>query len=142
MTTSRKTIQRPFQRPTIILAISAISIAAAILTVSACNREKSTQPGPIFSLRPFIVNLADKQTRFLKASIALELEEKKAANHLEKALPRIRHTILILLTSKCYNDIKDHTGKKLLRQQIIHQINNCLGPGKIRQVYFTEFIIQ
>jgi flagellar FliL protein len=118
-------------------------------TVSASMEEHGTKKGryegvgPMFPLRPFIVNLADDEgKRYLKITMELELDEEKVSEELNKRLAQIRDTILILLTSKRFDDIKDVPGKFRLRDQIVKRVNTYLDSGKVRQVYFTEFVIQ
>jgi flagellar FliL protein len=105
--------------------------------------ETNGEIGPMFPLDPFIVNLADGDgKRYLKLTMELELEEEKTSEELEKRSAQIRDTVLTLLTSKTFVEIKDVAGKFKLREQITGRVNTHLKLGKIRQVYFTEFVIQ
>lgn len=107
------------------------------------TKAKADKVGAMFPLEPFIVNLADSDgKRYLKITMEIELEKENISEELEKRSPQIRDTILTLLTSKSFNDIKDVAGKFKLREQIAKRVNNQLDSGKIRQVYFTEFVIQ
>lgn len=100
-------------------------------------------PGPVFDLDDFIVNLAgDSGRRYLKTTIKLELSDEALKDELAIRMPDIRDNILVLLSSKSYNDIADVSGKIRLRTEIINRINNTLTTGEILKVYFTEFIIQ
>jgi len=98
--------------------------------------------GEIFELEPFIVNLQDNTgSRYLKVSIHLELDPMT----LEEAKLRtaqIRDAIIILLSSKSYADVGTVQGKYQLRDEIMARVNHILTGGKVRNVYFTEFVIQ
>jgi flagellar FliL protein len=99
--------------------------------------------GPTKKLQTFIVNLADKGgTRYLRISMDLELENEETAQLVDKRLPRIRDTILMLLPTKKYEDIGTVEGKSSLRNEMITRINEVLVPEKIKSIYFTEFVVQ
>ncbi|MBI3014040.1 MAG: flagellar basal body-associated FliL family protein [Candidatus Tectomicrobia bacterium] len=99
--------------------------------------------GPIFVLDPFIVNLAgDNGRRFLKITMDLELGEVKLKEELDRRLPQVRDTILVLLSSKTYEDIESVQGKFKLREEITGRVNSYLQSGKVKKIYFTEFVVQ
>ena len=99
--------------------------------------------GHIYTLDPFIVNLADpNQQRYLKIRICLESKEITVNEEYEKRLPQLRDMILTLLSSKSYKDISDSDGKNKLREEITSKINQSLSSFQVKAVYFTEFMIQ
>lgn len=99
--------------------------------------------GPILSLDTFIVNLiGDRGKNYLKAKIELELDSEKTTAEVNARLPQIRDSILTLLSSKSNEDINSLEGKYQLRAEILTTINQYLKTGKIRNVYFTDFIVQ
>jgi flagellar FliL protein len=98
--------------------------------------------GPTFPLERFIVNLADKGGgRYLNVIIDLELNNEELTDEIEKRLPQIRDTILVLLSGKRYDQISDVDGKRRLRDEIMKTINTLLTTGRIKSVYFTNFVI-
>lgn len=107
--------------------------------------QKDSKPnmGPIYPMDSFIVNLNEPQgRRYLKVKIALEMDSEKLKSEMDERLPEFRDGIITLLSSKSYKDISDYSGKYQLRQEILNMINGYLKSGKIRNVYFTEFIVQ
>ncbi len=99
--------------------------------------------GVIKELSPFVVNLADPQARhFLKASISLELKDDESAELVDKLKPRIRNDILMLFSSQTMEDIISQEGKVRLRDEIIARVSHILGPGRLKNVYFTQFVVQ
>ncbi len=111
------------------------------------QQKKAKQQGPtvgvFMPLDPFIVNLADPQARhFLKATIVLELADNSAKSEASKLLPVIRNSIIILLTSQTMDDIITTEGKMRLRDQLLIRLNHILGPDKVENVYFSQFIVQ
>ena len=106
--------------------------------------EAAGKPGTVINLEPFIVNLADPSgKRYLKLSLAVDAKNEKLKLELEARKPQIRDSILILLTSKTYNDIAPVAGKIRLRNEVLKIINRFLGGvGSVHAVYFTEFVVQ
>ncbi len=56
--------------------------------------------------------------------------------------PKVRDSILDLLSSKSYKEMMDPIGKQRLRDEVALRVNAYLTKGKIFKVYFTEFVIQ
>ena len=107
------------------------------------TEEEVETMGPTKKLETFIVNLADKGgTRYLRVSMDLELENEEAVKVVEKRLPKIRDAILMILPTKKYEDIDTVEGKSVLRNEILTKINELMKPEKIRNIYFTEFVVQ
>ncbi|MCK9362257.1 MAG: flagellar basal body-associated FliL family protein [Syntrophales bacterium] len=99
--------------------------------------------GPLWSLDPFIVNLAENQgERFLKIVIQLELSDPAIIADMEILKPKIRDNLLDLLTAKTYAELMEPAGKQRLRDEIVLRLNSFLTKGKVLKVYFTEFIVQ
>lgn len=102
-----------------------------------------TVMGPVFSLDTFIVNLADKDgNRYLRVTMDLELSDGLAAEELEKRLPKIRDSILMILPAKRFEDISSAEGKILLRNEIIEKLNSFFAKGRVGNIYFKEFVVQ
>lgn len=107
------------------------------------NSLDTTLLGPILPLDPFIVNLAgDDGRRFLKVNMDLELDDSKLKEEIEHRMPQIRDSILVLLSSKTYDDVASVQGKFKLRAEVVNRINAYLQSGKVKKVYFTEFVMQ
>jgi len=97
----------------------------------------------IMGLEPFLVNLADKDARrYLKVKIDLEVESEKTAKGLEKSMPRIRDQLILLLSSKSYQDIATPEGKHQLKKEILERLAATPHGKKISGAYFTEFVAQ
>ncbi len=98
---------------------------------------------PIVDLDPFIVNLADRDTRrYLKVKMSIEVSDKKVAEEVKKRMPEIRDIITLLLSSKTYNDLSTIDGKLALKTAIVNRLNSIIISGRVTNVYFTEFVVQ
>jgi flagellar FliL protein len=103
----------------------------------------SQEMGPIYSLETFIVNLVGGRGKnYLKAKVELELDSDKTTIEINKRLPQIRDAILTMLSSKSNEDISTLEGKFQLRAEIISTLNQFLKTGRVKNVYFTDFIVQ
>jgi len=99
--------------------------------------------GPTLSFEPFIVNLADDDGgRYLKASMEVEFYGPEMPDAARALMPQIRDSLLTLLTSKSFGEIRTPEGKQELREEIIARLNQSLKGDVVKAVYFTEFIIQ
>jgi flagellar protein FliL len=106
--------------------------------------ESAKPPAAVFwPMDPFIVNLIDNDgERFLKVVLQLELSDQSAVEELNLIKPKVRDSILDLLSAKTYKEMMDPIGKQRLRDEIALRANGYLTKGKIVKVYFTEFVIQ
>ena len=94
-------------------------------------------------LEPFLVNLADKDARrYLKVKIDLEVDNEKVVKEMEKSMPRIRDQLILLLSSKSYQDIATPDGKHQLKKEILERLAATPHGKKISGAYFTEFVAQ
>ena len=99
--------------------------------------------GPIYALDTFIVNLANNGgNRYLRVTMDLELDNKNLESEVNKRLPQVRDSILMILPTKRVEDISSVAGKTTLRDEILKKINSYLAQGKITNIYFKEFVIQ
>lgn len=100
--------------------------------------------GPVnIEFKPFIVNLNDSGgKRFLKLTMSIEAETEALATEINNKMPQFRDVILLLLSSLSYDDIATLDGKMRLRNQMLNRINTQLTAGKIRNIYFSEFVVQ
>lgn len=105
--------------------------------------QQSGLPGTMFPIESFIVNLAGSEgKRFLKVTIDMELDKAEVADEAKARLPQIKDSILVLLSSKTFEEVYTVQGKFKLRDEIISRTNSFLKTGKVKNIYFTEFVIQ
>jgi flagellar FliL protein len=113
------------------------------LTNDRQGQQVQPAPGTIFPLDTFIVNLADEGgKRYLRVTMDLELTRETSASDLEKRLSQMRDSILMVLPSKRFEEIRTLEGKTNLRNEIIASLNGLFGQESISNIYFTEFVVQ
>ena len=99
--------------------------------------------GVMFPMDPFVVNLAGSEgKRFLKVTIFLELSTPEVRLEIKENIQKVTDSILILLSSKAFEDVYTVQSKFKLKDEITTRVNRFLVVGHIKDAYFTEFIIQ
>ena len=92
---------------------------------------------------PTVVNLAKTQgSRILKVTVTLELKNPEVQPEVEDNRQKIMDSILVLLSSKTFADVYSIQGKFKLKDEITTRVNRFLVMGHVREVYFSEFLIQ
>ena len=107
------------------------------------EEEKSKEfIGKLVPLETFLVNISGTRGRKLvKINMELEVTNAEVQEEVEKIKPKIRDYIIIIASSKTFNEISTREGKDALREEIKNQVNLFLTKGQIVRVYFTEFIL-
>ena len=104
---------------------------------------KEVEVGQMFSMDPFVVNLNEAGgKRYLKSKLEIEFVDDAVRVELTNRLPQLRDIVLLHLSSKSLEEIQNVDGKIELKNALIKRINQVLKQGKIRNLYFTQFVIQ
>jgi flagellar FliL protein len=107
-------------------------------------KAESAPPAVVnLQLDPFLVNLADPGgAHYLKATLTLELPNERAVKWINARLPRVRDSVLMLLSSKTSADLLSAEGKFKLRDDVLKSVNEAMGDDRASAVYLTEFVVQ
>ena len=112
-------------------------------TEAASLAAQAKQVGPMVNIDTFIVNILDDQeSRYLKAAITLEVDAESTATEINNRLPQIKDAILLLIGNKSFGELRDMQGKLQLRGELINRLNEILTKGKVKRIYFTDFVVQ
>ncbi|AFV97142.1 MULTISPECIES: flagellar basal body-associated protein FliL [unclassified Sulfuricurvum] len=104
---------------------------------------ESTEVGLMYPLDIFTVNLlSESGRRYLKVEMNLEIEGEELSPELEQKKPVFRDIIIRILSSKSLEEISTIKGKEKLKEQIVSELNTRLKDGKVKNVYFTDFVVQ
>jgi len=101
-----------------------------------------------FSLDPpFVVNFTGKsRARFLQVSIEGLTRDGKVKENITKHFPQVRNNLVLLLSSKTYDELITQEGKAALRKQVLKEIQKVLeaetGKEGVEDVFFTSFVMQ
>ncbi|MFA6687640.1 MAG: flagellar basal body-associated FliL family protein [Desulfuromonas sp.] len=126
-----------------LLGVNSSGSSVAGGTDGSAYDQGRTTIGPMVNIDDFIINILDKnETRYLKAAITLELESEATAAEVMERMAQIRDAILLLIGNKTFAELSDLQGKLQLRAEIIARLNKLLTKGKVKGIYFTEFVVQ
>ncbi len=125
--------------------------------ISIPDINPSTAIGPMIEIKEFVVNIISEGDRhYVKAALTIELVNNAAVvdknkeatgNDLAKEevtqrMAQIRDSILLLIGNKTYEELQDLQGKKQLKAELASKINSILQHGKVKEIYFTDFVVQ
>lgn len=107
-----------------------------VKTPSAPNLQTAT-------LDTFLVNLADPLgKRYIKVTFEVELADPKITEELTRQKPKIRDSIIMLLSSKTFADLAPPQSKEELKVEITNRLNLILGGPKVTRIFITDIVIQ
>lgn len=94
---------------------------------------------------PFVVNLADGGSHFLRASLQIVVEPAESAAHISEnpvQMLQLRSAVLELLAQQTAAALVTPEGKAAMKAAIISRAQEALDGGKIADVLFSEFVVQ
>ena len=104
---------------------------------------QKTEIGPMVNIEEFVVNIISGDTpHYVKASLTVELTSEDAQPEVEQRMPQVRDAVLLLIGNKTYEELQDLQGKRQLKAELTSKINSFLQTGKIKAIYFTNFVVQ
>ena len=113
------------------------------LKVPVPEISQSSDIGPMVDIAEFIVNIiSEDENHYVKAALTIELNKEEALEEVNKRMPQIRDAILLLVGNKTYEELHDLQGKKQLKAELVSKINSFLQHGKVKAIYFTDFVVQ
>ena len=134
-----------------------LSLLAAMLAIglgTACGDSESDSEAAdpaeqtigVLELETFLTNINDPAgQRHARLSVKLAVVPQEWAAEIKAdalLMVRLRDRILTLLTSKTYRELNDANGKELLRKEILDRLNPLLESGEVKEVLFSDFVVQ
>ncbi len=98
----------------------------------------------IYTMDKFTVNLGGEPKRTIRLEINLEMlgkdgfEEVINTEHRAKA----RDRIVRLLNDSGFSDLESIQGKLFLKDKIANEVNSILKKGVVKNVFFSDFVVQ
>lgn len=97
----------------------------------------------IYTMDKFIVNLSGLPKRTIRLQVNLDMigpESFQEIMNLEKRA-KARDRIVRVLNEKSFDDLESIQGKLFLKDRIVEEINKLLDKGLVKDVYFTDFVM-
>ena len=152
------------------VALIAVSIGGTVLalkmlspspTAEAASKKTAVlAPAIYFEMTPnFTINFnVNGRQRYLQAAITLLYRDPKLQSQLTLHMPAIRNGLVMLLSTKDFDELQTEEGKETLRAEALESIRSQLqkereilvakgkgddiSPANIEQVLFTNFVMQ
>ncbi|MFH0902355.1 MAG: flagellar basal body-associated FliL family protein [Pseudomonadota bacterium] len=99
-------------------------------------------PGPTLALDAIQTNLNEAgKPRYLRATFELELENEAAFKLAEGGKRVIRDEVMKYLSGLAVKDTAGQEGMAKIQNDLKTKIGTLLGEGKLKRVYFLEFLV-
>jgi flagellar FliL protein len=101
--------------------------------------------GPlVYTMDKFTANLAGEPKRIIRVEVNLEMLGKDGFEEVINPDNRAkaRDHIMKILEDKSFADLETIQGKLFLKEKIATEINGLLDQGVVKDVYFSEFVVQ
>ncbi len=100
-------------------------------------------PPTMVKLNPFIVNLYEPGgTRYLKLTIEAEVPGEEASEYVTSRQPVLRNQCIRYLSNLSFADTQGSEKKGEIQKALRKEINTALKRDIVRNVYFTDFVVQ
>jgi len=144
---------------TILIALSGvillllIGVGGLLFTMKASKAEskdakvieQKPEPGKIYDMGTFIVNLADEEaSRYVRAQV--QLEYSKVNLELDKEIKereaQFKDMVNTLLNDRKAAELSTSEGKERFRRELQLKVNQALKFGAVTNIFLTSFAIQ
>jgi len=97
-----------------------------------------------YELPEFLVNLSNAQgrTSYLKMSVTLELRDAEAAKLVDENKPKIMDAFNTYLRELRPSDLSGSAGIYRLREELMTRLNNTIEPELVKDILFSEILVQ
>ncbi len=100
------------------------------------------EPLAVYALPTFSKTTADAEPHFVKMTISLGyVTDPILSAELVNRKDEIQHIVNIILQGKTYEELNSVTGAITLAEEIKAHINIRLIAGKIKEIYYVEFVV-
>lgn len=98
----------------------------------------------IFTMDKFTVNLNGEPRRTIQIEVSLEMLGQEGFEEVINTENRAkaRDKIVRILNDKTFADIESIQGKLFLKDRIAMEVNGLLSQGVVKDVYFSNFVVQ
>lgn len=98
----------------------------------------------VYTMDKFTVNLDGEPKRSARIEVNLEMLGEGSFEEVMRSdnRARARDRILRLLNEKSFTELETIQGKLFLKNKIAMEVNGLLKDGVVKDVYFSEFVVQ
>jgi len=102
-------------------------------------------PGPMLAAGTFTVNLTAGNmpaARYVRTEIVLEVESEAVLAALQARMPQVRDRIIDVLRQQTVESLHGSDGLGRLKQALRTRVDELVGAGTVREVYFVDLVVQ
>ncbi len=104
---------------------------------------KKVDIGPMVKMAPLIINLNDEGGRhYVKATVILEISQTEAAEEVKTKLLSLTDMAILMMGDKKLEDLRNPDAKENLKKEFLERSKQVVSEGKIKSIYFDEFLLQ
>ena len=109
----------------------------------ASIKEKFAQAPMVYTMDKFVVNLSGLPKRTIRLQVNLDMIGPEAFQEIMDLENRAkaRDRIVRILNEKSFDDLETIQGKLFLKDKIVEEVNHILDKGLVKDVYFTDFVM-
>lgn len=107
--------------------------------------EEKPEPGKIYDLGMFIVNLADEEaSRYVRCQVQLEYSKVNLEldNEVKNRDAQFKDLVNTLLNDRKATELSTSEGKEAFRRELLLKVNQSLKYGAVTNIFLTQFAIQ
>lgn len=120
------------------------SIRREIASVQKDDKAEEADAPYVYTMDKFIVNLEGEPKRTIRIEVNLEMLSKDGFEEVMNVENRAqsRDRIVRLLNDQNFSGLEPVQGKLFLKDQIAHEVNQVLKRGIVKDVFFSDFVVQ
>jgi len=112
-------------------------------TIYKFTHSHKKQPGIFYEIKDVVVNPANtKGEHYLLVSLGIELKNKDDLDFIKKQNPIIRDHIILTLSKESMGDLNSIQGRQKLKFDLLNTINSISKKKMVRNLFFTEYVMQ
>lgn len=111
---------------------------------SVASLPEHLNEGPmVYTMDKFIVNLSGQPKRTIRIQVNLDMMSAESFEGImdSENRARARDSIVRLLNEKTFDELETIQGKLFLKDKIVQEVNRVLKVGLVKDVYFTDFVM-
>lgn len=128
---------------------STIGWESPVISEESAQRELAstgeTELAPmVFTMDKFTVNLEGEPKRTIRLEVNLQMLGKDGFEEVMEPENRAkaRDRIVRILNEEGFNDLESIQGKLFLKDKIAMEVNGILHKGVVKDVFFSDFVVQ
>ena len=123
------------------------AVPAAGISVAAAEEEEDAveDTGFIWELGTVLANPSGKKSmRIMKVTVSAEFALAEHVEIAEKSREKLKDCLVMILSSKTFEKVSSVEGKSEIKSELKEKFTLELGmeEGDVRQIYFSEFVVQ